>query len=120
MPSRRYLTRIDLPSIFQQGYVPDEYMPSEVETAAFDRDAVGSDMDSMHRSGMPHRSGLGDYGGRHADIGYISAQEMADLQRSGMLEDKIRRIQQAKADARRPFRPSPEPLETPAPYDPRY
>lgn len=47
-------------------------------------------------TGLPHRSGtVGDLG--RDDGTHITAQEMAELERTGRLEQVIRRIQQARA-----------------------
>jgi hypothetical protein len=118
-PARKYLTDIDLPSTFKQSYIPDEHMLPEMPAPRVPGD-VESDRYYMHRSGMPHRSGeVGDFG-RH-DGSYISAQEMAELMRSGDLEEKIRRIQRARsAVARVDAMFSEDEPEMPAPYDPNF
>jgi hypothetical protein len=81
---------------------------------------VESDRYYMHSSGMPHRSGeVGDYG-RH-DGSHLTAREMAELQRSGRLEQMIRRIQRARsAEARVNGMFSDDEPEMPAPYDPNF
>jgi hypothetical protein len=70
-----------------------EYLLAEEELP---RRELPSNRYYMHSSGMPHRSGEVGEPGRH-DGSYISAQEMAELERSGDLERLIRRIQEARA-----------------------
>jgi len=100
-PARKYLTDIDTPSTYKQSYIPDAYALGDLRALPDEPDDHDSDRYAMHRSGMPHRSGeVGDYG-RH-DGTHLTATEMAELQRSGRLEQMIReqmirRIQRARA-----------------------
>lgn len=71
-----------------------------------------SDRYYISKTGMPHRSGeTGDYG--RNDGSHLTAQEMADANRTGRLEQLIRRIQMSRSQ-----RPYIEEAETPVLYDP--
>jgi|688.fasta_scaffold605812_2 hypothetical protein len=119
-PARKYLTDIDTPSAYKQSYIPDEYMLPEMPALPGRPGDMDSDRYAMHSSGMPHRSGeVGDHG-RH-DGTHLTAREMAELQRSGRLEQMIRRLQRARA-ARAGVEATyaDEEPEMPAPYDPNF
>ena len=60
------------------------------------RRELPSGFDYISKTGMPHRSDQVGDPGRH-DGSHITAQEMAELERSGDLERLIRRIQEARA-----------------------
>jgi hypothetical protein len=70
-----------------------EYMLAEEQSP---RRELPSNRYYISKTGMPHRSGEVGEPGRH-DGSHITAQEMAELERSGDLEQLIRRIQEARA-----------------------